>query len=312
VLYKADTFTGNFARAALLILCRLVFLACLGALAASFLSFPVAILFCVVIFFTGTVSGFIVESFGYMSENTSRIYAYTVQAIIQLLPQFDKINPTKFLVPARLMTWSFLGQVCWSSCVACAAALGLLIFRFRAGQSRGVNGLVNDAWTAILCVGGIVVRALLIGAGAQLDSIGAQRQAMGLTMDTQLEKAPPSLVFATVALGAFRGLVVDILWMRADSMKEAGQFFDARQLAEWITTSQPRFASVGIPGLEHGLQHLRRHPREPAGTAMAMGQEWIRASARQGNPPEPEITCLIPRARAESSAQDRRDLGRRP
>ncbi len=134
VLYKADTFTGNFVRAALLILCRLVFLACLGALAASFLSFPVAILFCVVIFFTGTVSGFIVESFGYMSENTSRIYAYTVQEIIRLLPQFDKYNPTKFLIPARLMTWSFLGQVALTMVMIKALLLlllALLIFSFR-------------------------------------------------------------------------------------------------------------------------------------------------------------------------------------
>jgi hypothetical protein len=134
VLYKADTFTGNFVRAALLILCRLVFLACLGALAASFLSFPVAILFCVVIFVTGTASGFIVDSFGYMGQNISRIYTYTVQAIIQLLPQFDKYNPTKFLVPARLMTWSFLGQVALVLVMVkglLLLTLALLIFSFR-------------------------------------------------------------------------------------------------------------------------------------------------------------------------------------
>jgi len=90
----------------------------------------------------------------------------------------------------------------------------------------------------------VIAGVLLIAAGAQLDYVGSQRQAMGLTMDTHLEKAPPSLVFASVAMGAFRGLVVDILWMRADKLKEDGQFFDARQLAEWITTLQPRFASV--------------------------------------------------------------------
>jgi hypothetical protein len=134
VLYKADTFAGNFVRASLLILCRLVFLACLGALAASFLSFPVAILFCVVIFCTGSASGFIVESFGYMSQNTSRLYAYTVQEIIQLLPQFDKYNPTQFLVPARLMTWSLLGQVALFLVMIrglLLLALALLIFSFR-------------------------------------------------------------------------------------------------------------------------------------------------------------------------------------
>jgi hypothetical protein len=45
-------------------------------------------------------------------------------------------------------------------------------------------------------------------------------------------------------MGAFRGLVVDILWLRADKLKEEGQFFDAKQLAEWITVMQPRFAAV--------------------------------------------------------------------
>jgi hypothetical protein len=58
------------------------------------------------------------------------------------------------------------------------------------------------------------------------------------------ENIPPSIIFATAATGAFRGLVVDALWMRADRLKEEGQFFDARQLAELITTLQPRFSSV--------------------------------------------------------------------
>jgi hypothetical protein len=84
---------------------------------------------------------------------------------------------------------------------------------------------------------------LLIAAGMQLDPINRQRQDMGLIIDTP-ENIPAELIFATVATGAFRGLVVDVLWMRADKLKDEGQFFDARQLAEWITILQPRFASV--------------------------------------------------------------------
>jgi len=67
---------------------------------------------------------------------------------------------------------------------------------------------------------------------------------MQLVINEPLVNAPPSLAFASVALGAFRGLLVDILWMRADKLKEDGQFFDAKQLAEWITVLQPRFAAV--------------------------------------------------------------------
>jgi len=110
VLYKADTFTANFVRAALMILFRLVFLACLGVMASTFLSFPVAILFSLVLFFTASFSGFVIESFDYLSGNVGAVYSYTIKWMIRLLPQFDSFNPTKFLVPARLLSWSLLGK----------------------------------------------------------------------------------------------------------------------------------------------------------------------------------------------------------
>jgi hypothetical protein len=134
VLYKADTFTANFLRAVLLILFRLIFLACLGILASTFLSFPVAILFCLAIFFTGTISGFCIESFDYLSKNLSSVYSYTVKPIAQLLPQFDKFSPTKFLVPARLLRWSLLAKVVFSLICIKAVLLwlaALLIFSYK-------------------------------------------------------------------------------------------------------------------------------------------------------------------------------------
>ena len=86
---------------------------------------------------------------------------------------------------------------------------------------------------------------MLTLASGRLESIHKMRLEKGLVSNVEpLENAPPSLAFATVAMGAFRGLIVDILWMRADKLKEEGQFFDAKQLAEWITVLQPRFASV--------------------------------------------------------------------
>jgi len=126
VLYKADTFTGNFIRAALMILFRLIFLACLGVLASTFLSFPVAILFCLVLFFTASFSGFVIESFDYLSENIGVIYSYTIKWVIRLLPQFDKFNPTKFLVPAKLLSWSLLAKCAFF--MVCVKALLTLVF----------------------------------------------------------------------------------------------------------------------------------------------------------------------------------------
>jgi hypothetical protein len=97
----------------------------------------------------------------------------------------------------------------------------------------------------VICVFCVFAAAGLVFWGSnRLDRINAQRSQMKLIMNEPLENAPPSLAFATVALGAFRGLVVDILWIRADQLKEEGKFFDAKQLAEWITLLQPRFASV--------------------------------------------------------------------
>ena len=103
---------------------------------------------------------------------------------------------------------------------------------------------LRDLTICSVCIA--IAAGMLIGAGLQLDYINDQRKQMELVINEPLENAPPSLAFATVAMGAFRGLVVDVLWMRADKLKDEGQFFDARQLAEWITTLQPRFASVWV------------------------------------------------------------------
>ena len=100
---------------------------------------------------------------------------------------------------------------------------------------------LRDKIICVVCI--VLAVGLLITAGLQLDSINQQREEMNLIINPP-ENIPPTLVFATVATGAFRGLVVDILWMRADKLKEEGQFFDAKQLAELITILQPQFASV--------------------------------------------------------------------
>ncbi len=134
VLYKADTFTGNFIRVTFLIFFRLIFLACLGTLASTFLSFPVAILLCLVLFTTSCFSGFVIESFGFLGENVGMIYNYTIKWMVKLLPQFDKYNPTKFMVPGLLLSWSVLAR-CAAVMVGIKAllllVLALIIFSFR-------------------------------------------------------------------------------------------------------------------------------------------------------------------------------------
>jgi hypothetical protein len=134
VLYKADSFTANFFRGVLLILIRLVFLAALGVLAGSFLSFPVALLLSLSVFFTAYISGFILESFEYVGKSVSAIYDVGFKTLLQLLPQFDKFSTSSFLVPGRLLSWSLLARVALSTVCLKAVLLlilALLIFRYR-------------------------------------------------------------------------------------------------------------------------------------------------------------------------------------
>ena len=111
VLYKADSFTANYIRACLLILAQTIFLAALGVFAASWLSYPVAILCCLVIFFAGTISGFILESFDFLAGNIGGIYQFTFRPIISTLPAFDRLNPAQYIVPGRLLSLAVLAKV---------------------------------------------------------------------------------------------------------------------------------------------------------------------------------------------------------
>lgn len=57
---------------------------------------------------------------------------------------------------------------------------------------------------------------------------------------------PPTIRFATVALGGIRGIVADILWIRASALQESGRYFELVQLADWITALEPHFPEVWI------------------------------------------------------------------
>ncbi|MEA2011616.1 MAG: hypothetical protein U9O87_00815 [Verrucomicrobiota bacterium] len=59
-----------------------------------------------------------------------------------------------------------------------------------------------------------------------------------------IENVPPSLALITFAVGPLRGIIVDFLWWRAIDLQDKGEFFEAIQLADWITKLQPQFESI--------------------------------------------------------------------
>lgn len=91
------------------------------------------------------------------------------------------------------------------------------------------------------------VAALLMVLAAFLQSsLDRQRQdpVLGLRQTAVLENAPPLLAFTTVALGSFRGLIANALWIRSNQLQDQGKFFEMVQLSDWITKLEPRIPQV--------------------------------------------------------------------
>jgi hypothetical protein len=90
----------------------------------------------------------------------------------------------------------------------------------------------------------LLAAALLFAAGRVQQSLNQDRNTLGLTRAAALKNAPPMLAFTTVALGGFRGLISNFLWMRASSLQQDDKFFEAAQLADWITELEPTYDQV--------------------------------------------------------------------
>ncbi|HSY19165.1 MAG TPA: hypothetical protein VK815_12560 [Candidatus Acidoferrales bacterium] len=93
----------------------------------------------------------------------------------------------------------------------------------------------------------LLLAAVLVFSSGQIQkSLNVDRDRLGLTHAAVLENAPPLLAFTTVALGGFRGLISNFLWMRASDLQQDDKFFEASQLATWITDLEPHFSQVWV------------------------------------------------------------------
>jgi hypothetical protein len=92
----------------------------------------------------------------------------------------------------------------------------------------------------------LLVAALLFGSSQVQKSLNRDREQLGLTRTDTLDNAPPMLAFTTVALGGFRGLISNYLWIRANDLQLDDKYFEAAQLADWITALEPHFTQVWL------------------------------------------------------------------
>ena len=94
-------------------------------------------------------------------------------------------------------------------------------------------------------IGAIVCMLAFLGVGAGLSTVIAASVGRNkLVYTDKAEAGDPPQVALGIAMGAFRGLFVNFLWIRANDMKEAGKYFEAVDLAKTITRLQPRFPKV--------------------------------------------------------------------
>ncbi len=92
----------------------------------------------------------------------------------------------------------------------------------------------------------ITAVVLLFGVSLTQRELNRQRTELGLNRFTELKGAPPVLAMTTVALGGFRGLISNMLWIRANDLQENDKYFEMVQLADWITKLEPHFTQVWL------------------------------------------------------------------
>ncbi len=90
----------------------------------------------------------------------------------------------------------------------------------------------------------LVALVCFLGVSLTQRELAKDRDALGLNRFTELKGAPPVLMLTTVALGGFRGLISNLLWIRASDLQDNDKFFEMVQLADWITKLEPHFTQV--------------------------------------------------------------------
>ncbi|MEQ8771199.1 MAG: hypothetical protein RIB60_11905 [Phycisphaerales bacterium] len=100
--------------------------------------------------------------------------------------------------------------------------------------------------TKICIIAALVLIASLGGAGWFSVALAGSVGRHGLAYTDRAEDGDPPQVALGIAMGAFRGIFVNYLWIRATQAKDEGRYFEAIELADAITQLQPRFPRVWV------------------------------------------------------------------
>ncbi|WP_372368885.1 hypothetical protein [Candidatus Uabimicrobium sp. HlEnr_7] len=74
--------------------------------------------------------------------------------------------------------------------------------------------------------------------------INKYRKELNPNKEEFLKTAPPELVLTTTALGGLRGFLIDMLWLRANKLRDEGKHYEIIQLYDLIGKLEPRLPSI--------------------------------------------------------------------
>ncbi|MBQ9789636.1 MAG: hypothetical protein IJW31_08590 [Lentisphaeria bacterium] len=104
-----------------------------------------------------------------------------------------------------------------------------------------MNKFKNFTFWAITAVLSVLVLILISTTESRMDKVIKDNH---LRYTGSVQGANSLVSFTTVALGSFRGILADLLWLRANSLQEKGDYYEMVQLARWITDLQPEFSGA--------------------------------------------------------------------
>lgn len=108
-----------------------------------------------------------------------------------------------------------------------------------------IPGNFSKGWKIVTTVLLLAVAAACFWlSGRMNESLLDLRKQYRLDQADPLENSPPLVAFTTVAIGGFRGILADMLWIRASTLQDEGKYFELVQLADWITKLEPRLTQV--------------------------------------------------------------------
>jgi hypothetical protein len=101
-----------------------------------------------------------------------------------------------------------------------------------------MRSLLTVVVSLVIAAGGFAVAGFLSA------PINQDRKEKNLAISDEVYDLPPEMAVTQAALGTFRGVAINVLWQRVETLKNEGKYHEAIELGKLITRLQPKFPRV--------------------------------------------------------------------